>query len=217
MPRNNNNRPGDNDAKIKLVYFEADNVSGDLAGLVNAFANAIRVAPVQIMPHQPSPPQLENRRALTTDNEGATSTPLTDSENYNTDDTAAPAVPKRQPRERKAYQGKPDDTISWDGDGTPFVSYFKQKNPQETIKKYLVIASWFKRHGGKDAIDSNIIYNAYRKLGWAALADIGQPFQDGAKSRNGYFTSNGSGSYTITNIGLDRVDELGKAKPEEGV
>ena len=210
MRNRNNSNDGDNNARIKVVYFEAENVSSDLTGVINAFANAVRNAPVQVIANRP-PPQIENGRETVV----VEDTPLASENEEEASNLPPTSTVRRPPREKKSFQGKPDDSINWDGNGTPFLSYFKGKDPQETIKKYLVIAAWFKRYGGKDSIDTNIIYNAYRTLGWQVLSDVAQPFQDGSKPRNGYFTTDkGSGNYAITTIGLQRVDDL--AKPNDG-
>ncbi len=210
----NNGNDGENNARIKVVFFEAENVNSDLTGVINAFANAIRTAPIQVTPNSPPPPQIEGGRAVSANGDGQR---IDDNEEEVIDAAEPIPVRKRQPREKKpVFQGKPDDTINWDGNGSPFVAYLKEKNPQGTMKKYLVIAAWFKRHGGKDSIDTNIMYNAYRTLGSQALSDVAQPFQDGVKPRNGYFsTVKGSGEYAITSIGLQRVDEMGGEKASD--
>lgn len=211
MPRNrNNNSDSDNNARIKVVYFEAENVNSDLTSVINAFVGAIRTAPVQIIPSQPPPPQLESGKATSAVSDGSSASD--DGEEVVEAASSTPPRP-RQAREKKSFQGKPDDSIDWNGNGTPFVAYFKEKNAVDTMKKYLVIATWFKRHGGKDSINTNIIYNAYRTLKAQVLADVGGPFQEGVKSRNGYFTTvKGSGEYAISAIGLQRVDDMTNAK-----
>ena len=202
----NNGSDGDNTARIKVVYFEAENVSSDLTGVINAFANAVRNAPVQVIANQPPPPQIEGGRGVKVIDD---STPASETEEEVIEGTVKPSIRRRQTREKKAFAGRPDDSIDWNGDGTQFVPYFKDKNPQDTMKKYLVIAAWFKRHGGKESIDTNIIYNAYRRLNWQVLSDVAQPFHEGLKPRNGYFnTEKGSGNYAITTIGLQRVDDM---------
>lgn len=209
----NNNNDGDNNARIKVVYFEAENVSSDLTSMIDAFANAIRSAPVQIIANPTTPAQIESRKAPRVIDEDNS---VTEGQPEEVEVSAKAPTQRRQPRERKTFAGKPDDSLDWEGDGTPFVPYFKDKDPQDTIKKYLVIAAWFKRHGGKEGIDSNVIYNSYRRLGWQVLSDVAQPFREGAKPRNGYFASDrGSGMYNITKIGLQRVDDMTSQKRNE--
>lgn len=215
MARNSNNaRGGDNNARIKVVYFEAENVNSDLTGVINAFANAIRTAPVQVVPSPPPPAQIESRKGAAADGNGQMAMPLADGEDDTLEDAVTSAAPKRPAREHKSFKGTILDDINWDGNGTPFVDYIKQKNPQDTMKRYLVIAAWFKRHGGQDAVNSNLVYNAYRKMGWGTVADIGQPLREGARSKRGYFSVGGKGNYAITNIGFDSADKVGSEKSE---
>ena len=115
---------GDNNAEIKLVYFEAKNINSDLTGVINAFANAVRVAPVQVISQAPSPAQTESRKAITNGN-GQTSMPLDDEGEVltetNTPVVQASVAPKRPAQERKPFKGTILNDINWDGGGTPFV------------------------------------------------------------------------------------------------
>jgi len=210
MPRNrNNSSDSDNNARLKVVYFEAENVSSDLTGMINAFAAAIRNAPVQVIAPQP-PAQIESRRTAPVSNGEEPSREEDQSSDPDTPVSAPSPKPVQPPK--KAFKGKILDDIAWDGNGTPFVEYVKQRSSQETTTKFLVIASWFKRFGGHEAVGSNLVYNGYRKLGWGALNDMTQPFRDGAKSERGYYISAGKGLYAITNIGLDAADKAGSEK-----
>ncbi len=215
MARKNNGNDSDNNAEIKVLYFEAKNVSSDLAGTLAAFANAIKIAPVQTIPTQPPASQIENRRTGLTGN-GQQELNLEEDENSSSDTPIAASTPKAETRERKPFKGKIMDDIAWDGNGTPFIDYVKQRKPEDTTKKFLVIASWFKRHGGHEKVNANLIYNGYRKLSWSALADMTQTLRDGAKSERGYYIGDGKGFYAITNIGLDAADKAGGDKSGSG-
>ena len=94
----------------------------------------------------------------------------------------------------------------------PLFNYISQKKPQDTMKKYLVIAAWFKRHGGQDAVNANLMYNAYLKLRWSLMDDMSQPLRSGTKSSLGYFIGEGKGNYSITTYGLDAADKVGNEK-----
>jgi len=61
----------------------------------------------------------------------------------------------------------------------------------------------------RKAITANLIYNAYRKMGWQVQADPSQPLRDGCKSERGYYRSETRGHYAITGIGLDHADKAG--------
>ena len=188
LARKNNGNDSDNNAEIKVFYFEAKNVNSDLSGTLAAFANAIRIAPVQTIPNQPPAAQIEGRRTAPTSN-GQQELNLEEDENNAADIPVAASTPKAETRERK---------------------------PEDTTKKFLVIASWFKRHGGHEKVNANLIYNGYRKLSWSALADMTQTLRDGAKSERGYYIGDGKGFYAITNIGLDAADKANGEKLGSG-
>lgn len=205
---------GDNNARIKVFYFEAENVSSDLASAITALANAIRPPAAPVVIHSPTPPQIETPK-IPKNNNGQTVL-FEEGESNTVEGTVPPSNTPSAPRpnrERKPFQGKILDNIAWDGGGTPFVDYVKQKNPQNTMKRFLVIAAWFKKYGGQDNVSANLIFNAYRKMTWGtALADFSQPLRDGSKPKNGYFIGDKKGNYSITNIGLDAADRVGGNK-----
>ncbi|GAB4462123.1 MAG: hypothetical protein OHK0029_28390 [Armatimonadaceae bacterium] len=215
MARVNNNRSNDNNgAEIKVLYIEAKNINSDLSGVAQAIASAFRPSTPPQVSGNGAPRQVEGKGAK--DSDGQTSINFSDdSDVFDGEVTAETPKKERAVRERKPFKGEIDDTISWDGDGVPFVDYVRQRNPQDTMKKYLVIATWFKRHGGHEAVDANLMYNAYRKMGWTGMKDMGQALRSGAKPDRGYFKRDiheGNGFYAITNIGMDAADKVGNDK-----
>lgn len=213
MARRNTVNDGDNNARFKFVYLEAENISSDISGALTALASAIKNAPAQVIQQQQ--PQIQETRKAIANGNGQTTLLLTDDEGEVVDAVVTSEPQKRPARERKSFKGEILDSIKWDGGGTSFESFMAQKNPQDTMKKYLVIVAWFKSHGEHESVNGNLIYNAYRKMGWGTVEDITKPLRNGSMSNRGYFRVDGKGGYAITNIGMDIVDKMGSEKPSK--
>lgn len=222
MARNSNNRGNDDDrvsGKIRFIMLETEIYDGNLSEITQAIANAVRPATIiqQVLP-APQPPAAlpaTNPQIGQVDGNGTAQAAEQMNGNEDVENLATPPKSKKSSDrgERKStFKGKPDNTIEWEGNGTPFAAYMKQKNPEETSKKYMAIAAWFKLHCGREAIDGNIMWNAYRMMGLTPLGDITQPFRSTIES--GYFDQPSRGQYAITKIGLDIVDKMGGQKLE---
>lgn len=202
---------GNSSAHIRMFYFEAENVSGDLAGAIAALAHAIK--------SQAGTPHPQPETAL----QDARRTPQLSPPPSSLDPTIAGSsaaiempdvIPTgKPPRERKRFKGEIVDDIDWAGGGNSLDDFMKMKDPPDTIGRFLVIATWFKRYGGYDTVTANLVYNAYRKLQWKEQTDMAQPLRDGTRHGRGYFRSKGNGVYEVTNIGVDRVDKMGQPAP----
>src|SRR5262249_49097341 len=128
MARSVNTRVADgNNAKIKVVYFEAENVSSDLTSAINAFANAIRAAPSHAVIEQRLPAQIEGEKAKRAQ-ESQTEMEFGESEESHSSNGAALQIAPKQPRQRRPFKGMILDNINWDGNGQPFIDYVKHKN-----------------------------------------------------------------------------------------
>ena len=91
----------------------------------------------------------------------------------------------------------------------PFLKYHGQKNPSQHSKRYLVIAAWFKEFRQLPDINADHIYTCYRLLGLNTVSDVGSVFRD--CKHNGWFNPGSQrGSFAITIVGLNIVNDLGK-------
>jgi hypothetical protein len=89
---------------------------------------------------------------------------------------------------------------------TSLASFAQKANPKSHLKRYLVVAAWFKEHRNIDAITSDHVYTCYRSLKWPLdINDFAQPLRD-LKARQ-YFTAPEKGSYAINHLGLQQVEK----------
>jgi len=90
----------------------------------------------------------------------------------------------------------------------PFEKFVKEKgNPSAHIKRYLLIAYWFKTFRNLDAITPNHVFTCYKKVGWTTQArDFAQPLRDLA--RNGSNGDMKEGAFVINHIGEGIVDKM---------
>jgi hypothetical protein len=62
---------------------------------------------------------------------------------------------------------------------TSLASFAQKANPKSHLKRYLVVAAWFKEHRNVDAITSDHVYTCYRFLKWPLdISDFAQPLRD---------------------------------------
>jgi len=208
MPRaKSNGSDNENSAEYRVFYFEGKNTSSDLSGVLTALGNILKGNQPQIVQQPPRSGGSDVRRGAITSGNGQAALPLDDEEEI-IEEAVVTAPTDKAKVERKPFKGEILDTIPWDGEGTPFVPFVKSKSPEDAMKKCLVIATWFKRHGGHESVNANLIYNAYRKMGWTAVDDPGAPLRKGAQPKSGYFKSLGKGQYSVTGIGTDVVDAM---------
>src|SRR5256885_952544 len=111
-----NVRTNDNNASVKLVYFEAHNVDGDLAGVIQAFAGAVIRAPTHVIANTPHAPALD-RRQQTNDNGASAEREDVGGEEVSDDGADVERSSKREPRDKRPFRGKILDDIPRDGGG----------------------------------------------------------------------------------------------------
>ena len=95
-------------------------------------------------------------------------------------------------------------------DGEPtWPAFAELKSPDNDVLRVAVVATWFKRVKGLDAITIDHAYTAYKFVDWPTPDDIGQTFRNAKRTKN-WFGTDGAGSWTINIIGINAVDKLKK-------
>lgn len=226
MARNSNNRSNDGNnrvsGKVRFIMLETEIYEGNLSEITQAIANAVRPAPIiqQVIQSPQSPAAL-----LTADNkndhtngsgQNGRQTVMDVPDHEDADEVhVAPPAPKRQPTERKPFQGKVMH-LDWDSGEMPFLKFVAEKKPKTNIARYLTVSAWFKQYRNLDIINANHVYNAYLKAKWKLLFDMGATFRKGAEKDKRYFELKSNGHYSITTYGLDEVVKLsGEETAEE--
>ena len=189
-------------SRVRFVMMEAEIADGsDLAQFTQAMQNALsgpRIATV----HRLAPPA----KAVVQDvNRSQAEEPEAEIEvQGEVEEVSNEGARQRAPR-------KPAPTpqvLSIDLTTEPSIATYAQKaNPESHLKRYLVIAAWFKEHRNIDAITSDHVYTCYRSFKWPLdIKDFGQPLRD-LKFKQ-LFTSPEKGSYAINHLGLQEVGKL---------
>ena len=139
--------------KIRFIMLEADLEDGNLAEIAQAISNAVRPSIVQqIMPQTQVPKVIAGAKVTSPNTTDGVGNEIDDEDNLVANNSTETSTPKkRTPRERSVFKGEILDNIDWDGGTSPFVEYMRAANPQDTTKKYLLIAAWFKRHAGQES------------------------------------------------------------------
>jgi len=187
--------PRENNGKIRFIMFEMEGGSDQLAQGMQAIVTALRQPATVVRNVTPAQPALVGNGAQ----------PALEENIPEEDDRIAPAPKKNATAKKSYYSPKILDDLDLNTGDIPFEVYCKQKNPQSSNKKYLVIADWLKEKRGITAISQDHIYTCYRKMTWGGMKDYGQPFRDAAKQGYGTVVN---GAFTINHIGKDVVDKM---------
>jgi hypothetical protein len=177
---------------------DAEIAEGEIGPLTQAIQNALR---------GPAPPPVQ-RLAIPTrqqDFNGATIEP----EDEGVEDESLVTTPSDAPRQRAVRKpAATPEVLELDLITEPSLAGFATAHKAEShLKRFLVIAAWFKEHRGLDAITPAHVYTAYRHLKWPLnVNDFAQPLRD--LKANKVMTSPERGTYAINHLGLQEVAGL---------
>jgi uncharacterized protein YjhX (UPF0386 family) len=90
-----------------------------------------------------------------------------------------------------------------------FKDFCAQKSPTVDTKKYLVVMAWLKESLGIESIGADHIYTCYRTMGWNTPKDVGATLR-ALKKQGWVVSSKEKGSFQITHIGLNVVNQMPK-------
>lgn len=196
--RRNSSVGGNGPSRIRFVMFDAEIADGEIGPITQAIQNALR-GPGPVTVHRlPSPSKGQ-------DPNGGSPEPEVESEQ---DD---PAIDATSEASRQRAQRKPAATpnvLELDLTTEPSLAAFANTHKAEShLKRFLLIAAWFKEHRGLDAITPAHVYTAYRSLKWPLnINDFAQPLRD--LKAHKVLTSPAKGTYAINHLGLQEVAGL---------
>jgi hypothetical protein len=121
------------------------------------------------------------------------------------EEEAATVESSDRPKKGRAYATPQVVDVDLKSGDMPFEKFAHSAAPNDTTKKYLVIAVWMKRYRSIPKITIDHIWTCSRVMGWGTQKDMNQPLRDG--KRNGYFKGNSEG-WEVTHIGETAVDNL---------
>lgn len=201
------NTGGGSPARIRLVILDAEVPDGDLSQLTTAVQNALRSP--ESVPTRKAIPSLTPRNSQA--NERAEADEAVEMEVNEVEEDVGESEAPASAAPRTAKPRKPPRTpkvLDIDLTSEPsFEEFARSKSPQSDLKKFLVVAAWFKLHRDVDAITADHVYTCYRAVKWPSnIADFNQPLRD-LKARQ-LFTSGAKGQYSINHLGIAEVDKL---------
>ncbi len=102
------------------------------------------------------------------------------------------------------------DALDLESGEQTFADFCKDKNPNSTSDRYLVVATWLKHNAKIDVISVDHINTCFRLMDWQMPDTPGQTFRN-LKARNQYF-KNGpeQGTWEITILGLNAVSKMSR-------
>src|SRR5207249_867996 len=157
-------------SRVRFVMVEAETADGDLGQIMQAIQNALRGPSPAVQ--RIAPPVVA--KTITQESQEDQIEPEVEEEGQ-TDVT--PHVP-RSSRSRKAAPTPEVLDLDLTTD-TSLASFAQQANPKSHLKRYLLIAAWFKEHRGVDVITPAHVYTCYRALKWPLdINDFAQPLRD---------------------------------------
>jgi len=193
-------------SRVRFIMLEAEGPEGDLAQIAQAIQNALR------------PPQGTVQRVISAPSVVSGALPSPDGEVFDGDTdeaedvsaNGADAGPQkiRKPRQRKttvpqAYEFTSEAVASW----KEFAGDTAVSNDTD---RYLTVAAWMHDHHNNDPVTVGHVYSCFRIMKWSVdIPDFGSPLRQ-AKKRQ-YLNSAGRAAYTITQLGLQRIEDLRKA------
>lgn len=211
-PKNTGGTTTKGNTKIRFVMLEVDSTDGNLSEIAQAITNAVR--PSLAVPKmvaltsgaRVAPPrddaELGGKDDLVAQDESVEDTP-----EYERDGESAPGKSSTGRASRKYPMPAYLHDLDLNKGEVAFTAFAQQKAPKPNSKKYLVVAAWFKEHGGKQAITIDDVYTCYKTVGWSTnIADWDVPFRQLVK--RDWMRRVQPGQYAITPIGETKVNKI---------
>jgi hypothetical protein len=188
-------------SKIRFIVLEAEIDGGDLSEITSAIQNALK------------PKSTVEQRIIQI--EGKATIPDIDFDEviYEPfeDDVPSPTTKKRAaPAQKRTFSTPTVVDVDWKIE--PSIEAFMSDHAaSSTADKYLSVLAWFNDKAGIEAVTSNHVYTAFRKLGWStAIKDFSQPLRDLKVQQ--VITGGGKDGFKINHLGLDRISKLSTAR-----
>lgn len=200
--------------KVRIIDFELSGSDDSLRESLQTLAAAFNRngQSVQVARQLPVRPHLTQN------------TQIGDIEGENeVDDESQQEVEDVQPKvSRAASPRKPPkppvvkvlNNISFSTASPTLKEFYEAKAPGKNITaNYLVVAYWFKHHGGIEELTVDHFHTAFRHVGFATPKNALQPIRDLRNNRDGRFMSGATpNSCIINHLGENYVDALNKVE-----
>lgn len=205
--------PKEDKAKVKMtvIQFETESDNATLQENVRAITNTL----VRALAPQPRVVQMPPQIPSGDGDNGASPEQASLFDNYDeaidAEVTPVPVKPKAKSNGATKYTApKPLDLDLTSGD-VPLKAFIEQKNPDGDVKRYLVIAYWFKEYRGINEITKDHAYTCYRFMNWSDVPkDVSGAFRTMKKKEYGWMnTGSKNGLYAINHIGENVVNQMG--------
>lgn len=192
-------------SRVRFIMLDADLANGDLTQITQAIQNALR------------PPLASHQRFVTSVPPAAPASAAANGgsehvEAIEPDTTIDDGSMNEEATEASAQVTKPrkfrtPKVLEIDLETEPsFKSFADEKNPSSDLKRFLVVAAWFKVHRKIDAITADHAYTCFRAIKWpTAIPDFAQPLRE--LKRQQLLNAAGKGQFAINHLGLAKVAE----------
>lgn len=195
----------DDGGRIRLVVFELEGSNETLQESMRTIASALQPRPPAHARLPVSPANGGNRKSH---NFGAAQPAL----DYDAIDVESEPETKHESRKSsnkaRVYPTPKIIELDLESSDVPFKAFWKQKNPIEQSKRYLVIAAWLHLYRSIDDVTDDHIYTCYRTMGLNVPKDVSGPLRK--MKQAGWFGSGKSkGSFAINHVGLGEVNKIG--------
>jgi hypothetical protein len=128
------------------------------------------------------------------------------------DEAREAARPKKAAGPKKITPVKLLSSLKLDEVSPTLAEFAASKAPDSEGAKYLVIAYWFKYHGGIEDLTPDHFFTAYRHIGWITPKDPVAPIHYLRHRRRTQFSPGAApGTSAINHVGERVVQQMGKA------
>lgn len=206
----------DDKAEVEFVYLKVKGGSNALQEAVRTFAATITRSPPArpVLPAAASSPA----RRVPAANEPEPveqQQPLFGGDVAEVEEDSGAEVEAPRSSPPRIVKPRPIPEIVADLDVTtgevPLAEYIDKKQPKTVLEKYLAIAHWLREYKSIPSVNVSHIFTCYRGLKWTPPNNIGGPLADLSKKKRQMMTGDGNGNYTLTIVGLNEVDRMGKS------
>jgi len=198
--------------KIRVIEFEVEGSDATMQESLKSITAALNRGMTATPPptravryvQPPAAPQLDGADGGDAEEDAAVSGV------EDADEMAASPPTKKSSAPRKLPTPKVVD-VSFNDASPTLKEFVAEKKPDNDLRKYLVIAYWYKHHKSIGDLTVDHFFTAYRHLGWAVPRDPGMPIRDlRHKKRTQFGGGKERGTCVINHVGEEVVLQMGK-------
>ncbi len=206
-----NDQPGK--VKIRVIEFEVEGSDATMQESLKSITAALNRGmtasppPARAVRYVQSPASSPHDGAEINDSEGEQA----DSGAEDAEEIAAPVVTKKSTAPRKLPTPKVVE-VNFSDVSPTLKAFAAEKKPDNDLRKYLVIAYWYKHNKQISELNADHFFTAYRHLGWTVPRDPGTPIRDLRHKRRTQFGAGKERGYCVINhVGEEVVLQMGKS------